>query len=128
MTSAAAASWPDGRVEVEGTRIIAMPQGYLTRPAEQCRWEAHRKYIDIQYIVAGAEKMGWAPVASLVADGAFDEAKDVGFYTGTGDLLTVRAGMFAIFLPQDGHMPCMHPAGQAQQVRKIVMKVAIEGV
>ena len=121
-----AAKWPEGRVDLENDLIFAMPQSYLTKPASDGKWEAHRRYIDIQYIVYGAEKMGWAPITNLVPTGTFDETKDVRFYTGTGDYITVREGMFAIFYPQDAHMPCLRVSRQAQQVRKIVVKVAVD--
>lgn len=117
--------WPDGRLELDSERIFALPQGYLTRPAAQCRWEAHRRYIDIQYVVAGREAMGYAPLSTLKPVTDFDEAKDVGFYDGTGSIITVDAGMFAIFFPHDAHMPCMQVAGQPEPVRKVVVKVAL---
>ena len=126
LESPGAAGWPDGRLEMDGDLIIAMPQRYATKSPAEGKWEAHRRYIDIQYIVAGGEKMGWANVASLVPTTTFDVAKDVGFYSGTGDLVTVRAGMFAMFFPHDAHMPCLHADGAASAVRKIVMKVAVE--
>jgi YhcH/YjgK/YiaL family protein len=114
---------PDGRHELE-PGIIALPQGYLTKPRSEGRWEAHRQFIDIQYVITGREVMGWAPVVSLAPDTAFDAEKDVGFYTGTGDFMTVQQGMFALFMPQDAHMPCLS-ADQAEPVRKIVVKVAL---
>jgi YhcH/YjgK/YiaL family protein len=117
---------PDGRHELDGDRIIAMPQGYPTRPRTEGRWEAHRRYIDIQYIISGQETMGWAPVSTLEPVTTFDEAKDVGFFAGNGDMLTVRQGMFALFLPQDAHMPCLRVGQDPEQVRKIVMKVAAD--
>lgn len=126
LDSPMAKSWPDGRVELDGDRIVALPQVYLTRPAGECRWEAHRRYIDIQFIVSGQERMGWAAVVNLEPATTFDEAKDVGFYTGTGDMITVHSGMFAVFSPQDGHMPCLRVNELPEQVRKIVMKVQVE--
>src|SRR5512133_3967146 len=80
-----AAKWPDGRVELDGKRIVALPQGYATRDLRDGRWEAHRRYIDIQYIVSGGEKMGWAPLVTLAPETPFDAEKDVGFYLGEGD-------------------------------------------
>jgi len=126
LVSPESRTWPDGRVQLDGDRIIAMPQGYLTRPVSQCRWEAHRRYIDIQYIVSGEEKMGWAPVATLCPETTFDESADVGFFTGTGDFVTVREGIFALFFPHDAHMPCMQVGDTPAQVRKVVMKVAVD--
>lgn len=121
LVSPAAAGWPDGRLELESADIIAMPQRYMSRA--EGRWEAHRRYIDIQYILEGCERMGYAPVETLTVAGDFDVAADVGFFTGRGDQLRVSAGMFAIFYPHDAHMPCLVADERPEQVRKIVMKV-----
>jgi YhcH/YjgK/YiaL family protein len=126
LASQDVSTWPDGRVELDGDRMFALPQGYLTRPAAQCRWEAHRRCIDIQYIISGREAMGYAPLSTLKPVTAFDETKDVGFYDGTGSIITVEAGMFAIFFPHDAHMPCMQVAGHPESVRKVVVKVAMQ--
>ena len=125
LISPAARQWPDGRVELDGDRIIAMPQEYRTKPLTEGRWEAHRRYIDIQFILSGREAMGWAPLSKLLPITPFDGAKDVGFFEGQGDLITVEQGMFAIFYPEDGHMPCLQAMETADQVRKIVVKVLV---
>ena len=125
LTSQDVKAWPDGRLELDGDRIFALPQGYLTRPPSQCRWEAHRRYIDIQYILSGREAMGYAPLSTLKPTTDFDQAKDVGFYDGTGSIINVNAGMFAIFFPHDAHMPCLQVAHQPEPVRKVVVKVAL---
>ena len=54
-----AASLPVGSYEIEGDAVFALVQEYNTRSADECRWEAHYTYTDIQYVVAGSEKMGW---------------------------------------------------------------------
>lgn len=125
LTSQDIGTWPDGRVELDGEHIFALPQSYQTRPADQCRWEAHRRYIDIQYVISGREAMGYAPLPALKPTTDFDQAKDVGFYDGTGSIITVDAGMFAVFFPHDAHMPCMQVAGHPESVRKVVVKVAL---
>lgn len=114
-------SLPDGRYELDGERIVALPQGYTTKAVGDGRLEAHRRYVDIQYIVAGEERMGWSPLEGLT--GTFDEGKDLGFYDGPFDMVSVKAGMFAVFYPHDAHAPCLDPASGFCRVRKIVMKV-----
>jgi len=115
---------PDGRHELDGERIVALPQGYTTKAVADGRLEAHRKYIDIQFIVSGEERMGWAPLEGL--NGSFDESKDLGFYDGAFDMVSVSAGMFAVFYPHDAHAPCLDPKSGFCRVRKIVVKVLAE--
>lgn len=115
---------PDGRHELDGDRIIALPQGYTTKAVGDGRLEAHRRYIDIQFIVSGEERMGWTPLSGL--PGSYDEEKDLGFYEGSFDMVSVREGYFAVFYPHDAHAPCLDPTSGFCRVRKIVMKVLAE--
>lgn len=115
-----------GRVEIDGKEIYALVQAYETQPAaEVVSCEAHRKYIDIQYICAGEEVMGWAPLEVLRNATAYNPDKDVL----NGDVpaaemtaVLVRAGQAAIFYPEDAHAPKL-AAGAPGSVRKIVVKV-----
>ena len=44
-----------GRHELDGDRLFALVQEYTTKPIEQCKWEAHRRYCDVQFVARGAE-------------------------------------------------------------------------
>lgn len=114
-----------GRHDIDGDRLYALVQEYTTRLPSECRYEAHRKYFDIQCIATGAERIGWAPLAGMQETIHYSEDKDVAFYQGQGDLFTLTAGMFAIFAPHDVHMPCVQSAAPSV-VRKIVVKAAVE--
>ena len=57
------AALPAGRYDIDGDNIYAFVQEYETKPLDQCRWEAHYKYTDIQYVVQGGEKMGYTNIA-----------------------------------------------------------------
>jgi len=114
---------PEGRHDVDGDRLFALVQEYTTRSAAECRWEAHRQYTDIQYVVSGIECMGYTNIAHTTQTHPYDPARDVAFFEAGVDFVTVRAGMFAIFAPEDVHAPCA-AAGTPGVVRKIVLKVA----
>jgi YhcH/YjgK/YiaL family protein len=117
---------PAGRIEIAGPEVFAILQDYDTKPVEQGFFESHRKHIDIQYMVSGAERMGWAPIDTLRVTDPFDDAKDLIKYAGAGEWVTVREGMFTIFFPTDGHMPSiMLDATGPRPVRKVVVKVAV---
>jgi YhcH/YjgK/YiaL family protein len=115
----------DGKtVLAEPDKVFANIQTYMTKPLEGGSMEAHKKYIDVQYIVSGEEWIGWAPFGGQKVVTPFDAGKDIGFYSGETSLLHLRAGMFAIFFPQDAHMPCRF-IKTACEVKKIVVKVAV---
>lgn len=120
-------SFPDGRLDIDGDNIFALVQGYDTRPMGQCRFEAHRRYLDIQYIVEGAEIMGWAAREHMIVDEDYDEEKDVEFYEQPLRFtsLEVHRGQFAFFHPGDAHEPGIR-LGETNAVRKVVVKVLLE--
>ncbi len=70
--------------------------------------EAHRNYLDIQYIVRGKEVMGWADLKDCELVGEFNEAKDVGKYTGPFEYMTINEGVCYVAFPEDVHMPGRH--------------------
>ncbi|HEX3357126.1 MAG TPA: YhcH/YjgK/YiaL family protein [Tepidisphaeraceae bacterium] len=115
----------DGVYELAGPNIRAIVQRYPTRPLEKCTWEAHRKFIDIQYIDAGVERMGWSLLNQLKSRATYDEAKDVEFFDGDiGQFVNVAAGMFTVFFPTDAHKPCVQ-VEHASQIVKTVIKIAV---
>jgi biofilm protein TabA len=114
-----------GRHSIDGENAFAIVQEYQTKPRAQGLWEAHRRYIDVQFVQSGVEAMGWAPIQQMRVKQPYDSEKDLEFFDGSGQMIEVPAGHFAIFLPHDVHMPGLCIA-EPQSVRKIVMKVAVE--
>ena len=112
-----------GRIEVQGNDVYAMVQHYESRPLEKGKWEAHQRYIDIQYLFEGVERMGYANIEQVTL-GDYDEVKDFQALQAQGEFFTVRPGMFVIFAPQDAHMPNI-AAGEPRANKKIVMKVRV---
>ena len=70
--------------------------------------EAHRKYLDIQYIVKGKEVMGWADLADSRLEGEFNEEKDIGRYSADFSYVTIPEGICYVAFPEDVHMPGRH--------------------
>ena len=112
---------PPGKYEIDGSNVYALVQEYETKSKEMGRWEAHRRYLDVQYVFKGVEQIGYANLEQLQA-GEYDEAKDFWALSGEGNLFVVRAGTFVILAPQDGHMPGI-AVSSPQPVKKIVVKV-----
>ena len=70
--------------------------------------EAHRKYLDIQYIVKGKEVVGWADLNDCQIVGEFNEEKDIGMYTGNFEYIGINEGICYVAFPEDAHMPGRH--------------------
>jgi len=112
-----------GRYEIDGHKVYALVQQYETKTKDKGRWEAHRKYIDVQYLWEGAELFGYSYLENLRFIG-YDENKDFLTLEGEGDYLTMQAGTFIILAPQDAHMPGI-AISAPQPVKKVVVKVAV---
>jgi biofilm protein TabA len=118
-----AASAAAGRYELSGG-AYALVQVYETKPATGALFEAHRRFIDIQYVASGSELIYYANLDKLQA-GEYQPEKDYLGLAGSGSALAVGAGEFVIFFPQDGHLPSREtPAGPAP-VKKVVVKIPV---
>jgi YhcH/YjgK/YiaL family protein len=112
-----------GRYELDGDDIYAIVSDYVTKDRTECRLEAHRKYVDVQYVAAGSETAGYAPLGSQTPLTGYDDSKDCVFYGGGASFIQLAEGIFAIFFPDDLHMP--GTGASPSPVRKVVVKVKI---
>lgn len=101
-----------------------MIQTYTTKDAAEGKAEAHRQFLDIQYIVEGEETVGWANVDTLTPDGEFLTDKDIGFYTGHVDFIRITAGNCYVVFPEDAHMPGIH-LDEPHACTKMVVKLKV---
>jgi biofilm protein TabA len=118
---------PVGRHDIDGEAIFALVQRYPTRPATGVQLEAHRRYIDIQFVVQGREMIHWAPLADLTeVTMPYDETKEAALFAATAGVVPVRlsAGRFMVLFPEDAHAPCC-VWDQPAEVMKVVVKVAV---
>lgn len=115
----------DGRVELDGDRVFASVQSYDTKPAN-VEPEAHRAYIDIQYVFQGREMIGVAPLKAMTEEVSAHPERDVYFYHGPTQPLTIGDGRVLILWPADAHGPGVAPDGIPAPVRKCVVKVLVE--
>ena len=121
------AKMPDGKYERDGPRMFAIVQRYRPKPLAEIVWESHRKYIDVQYVVQGAERMGYVPLSErMTIKQDYDPQRDIVFYDVQGDLFTVPERSFVVFAPQDVHAPglTVDSPGSGGKVLKVVVKVA----
>lgn len=118
------AELPEGRQDIDGDRLFCIISKGRGRPRAEAKLEAHRKYIDIQYILSGDEEMGWRPTASCgQIDTPYDAEKDIEFFKDPPNVwAAVPPGSFTIFFPEDAHAPLVGPG----QIHKAVLKIAVE--
>jgi YhcH/YjgK/YiaL family protein len=123
LTSTDLAALPVGRINLDGEHVYVLVQEYLTKRPDQGYWEAHRRYLDVQYIHSGCERIDVALLNTMKL-GEYAPERDFQALTGIGNPLTLTAGSFAIFFPQDAHMPGL-ACGMQLQVKKIVVKCEV---
>ncbi|MBA3052600.1 MAG: YhcH/YjgK/YiaL family protein [Candidatus Omnitrophota bacterium] len=112
-----------GKYKIDGDVIFAIVQEYSTKDRSECKLEGHFKYTDIQYIVSGAELMG---VATLTSQKPVykNPDEDYALFESDPAFFRIDPGMFAIFFPDDLHMPCVQLERSAR-VKKVVVKVRL---
>lgn len=107
-------------------RVKAIVSEYETKVKNDVGFEVHRKNIDIQYLLKGEERIACLPVEKLKETTPYSEEKDATFFTASVQPIEMKLGdgYFAIFFPQDGHMPqlCVNAP---MMVKKVVVKVEI---
>jgi len=112
----------EGRHEIGGG-CFALVSEYRTLGAGEGFIECHRRHIDVQVLARGVERVGVCRRGECIP-ASWDEEGDCEVLEGEVDHVTLRPGSFAVFLPQDGHMPKLD-AGEAATVRKVVIKVPV---
>jgi YhcH/YjgK/YiaL family protein len=116
----------DGEYPLKGKDIFARVMSYKTCSRKETKLEAHRRYVDIQFTLAGAEIIEWRPLSNLKIKTPYDKEKDVEFYqkpstSATG--LFMSPGSFAVFFPQDAHMPKLMAGNTPATIKKVVVKI-----
>ena len=117
------AALPLGRQEIDSKDLFAIAAREPGRSRAQAPLEAHRKYIDIQVVLAGTDEMGWKPLSRCTSpDVPYDAAADIEFFASPPDAwVAVEAGAFAVFFPEDAHAPLVGKG----EIHKVVVKVAV---
>lgn len=114
---------PAGRYEIDGDRVYATVAKEEGRSRIGAKLEAHKKHIDIQFLISGSEEMGWKArgKCAMPQDG-YNTGKDVEFFADRPDSwIRLRPGSFAIFFPYDAHAPLVG----AGEIHKVVVKVLV---
>lgn len=112
-----------GRYELDGKNLFALVQEYDSKT--DAKWEYHRKYIDIQFIVSGKEIITWDNIKNVPDGVEYNEEKDIAkFDMDGGTDVVMEAGYYSILYPQDLHQPG-RVFDKVEPIKKIVVKIAV---
>ena len=120
-----------GKYPLEGDALIAIVDGYETKPRNSAKLETHRKYADIQIMISGEEAHEIFPEEGLTVSTPYIPERDVEFYQipkESGIRLVMRPGDFAVYFPQDAHMPCLMTGSAPQLIKKVVFKIVVDSM
>lgn len=112
-----------GRYPIEGDSLFAIVEEADGRSRADAKLECHRKYIDIQFVLRGMDEMGWSPLCNCREPVAgYSDKRDIEFFhDAPASWVTVPAGAFCVFFPEDAHAPLVGAA----PIRKVVLKIAV---
>lgn len=115
----------NGKIELDGENVFAIVNRYETHSAEELKWEAHRKYIDVQFVASGFEQIGIVDIGEMSPATEYDEKNDVQFFTGEGKQFPLNEKTFTIIFPHEVHKPGIADEERNTQVLKVVIKVKV---
>lgn len=116
-----------GHYEISGD-TYANIDCYVTKPEEQGKLESHKKYIDIQLLLTGEERLDYIDISELTVSESYNPEKDIMFYQKTDKFLNsvkLSAGYFVLLYPAEAHQPQMS-LSTPQSVKKVVVKIPFQ--
>jgi biofilm protein TabA len=111
-----------GRYAIDSNNVYALITENPTKDLDSAKWESHRNYIDLQYVISGEEKIDVAPVTNLTVTVPYDAARDLINYSGEGTFYTATPGTFFLFFPTNAHRPNITTDGNKPD-KKVVIKI-----
>lgn len=115
-----------GVYEIQGKEIYAQVMDCTTVPYEQGKPEVHEKYVDVQFVASGKERLGFTHDNGSYEVAERYEERDLIFYKEVENegFIEARPGCYNIFFPADVHRPGL-VSGESMTVRKVVVKVSV---
>lgn len=119
-------NFKNGKYLIDGDDIYINIQDYNTKPVEDGKWEAHKKYIDIQYIIEGSENIGVGEIQDFTVSEIYNKENDVEFLKTDNkqQFILLNKNDYIILYPYDVHMPQIKNEN-SQYVKKAVVKISI---
>ena len=118
-------STPNERITVDGDNIFINLGEYVNKNVDECLFESHKKYIDIQYVVTGEEYIDLCDQEILKATDDRLDTDDIAFFENTDKFsrADLTEGIFVVIFPGEAHKPCIAPDGKGVKVKKAVAKI-----
>ncbi len=114
-----------GKIEIDGDNMWCNVAKYDVKADAPLKYEAHKAYADVQVMVDGEEKFGWANINECNITENFKDDNDIAFMDApNGQFFALKKGYFAVFFPEDAHAPCRKSAN-ADFAHKLVFKVKL---
>jgi YhcH/YjgK/YiaL family protein len=114
-----------GKYKIDGCDADVKIQEYTTKNPEDVEWESHKYHLDIQCLIWGEERIGYASIDGIKPIKEYDEAADKLILERTnGDFITLKGDKFVIMFPQDAHQPRV-AAETPLPVKKIIVKIPV---
>ena len=114
-----------GKYALDGDDIFAIVNEYDTIDTAGEQMESHKKYIDVQYVASGVERVGHDFMGDKTPSQAYDAETDFMLFAEPPAFFTILDhGQFAVFFPTDLHMPNLRVVGPVA-VKKVVVKISV---
>lgn len=113
-----------GNYPLQGERLFMNVMQFSTQPPVEKKAELHYEYVDIQVLLKGSEKIYYGEAGSARECDDLHEKEDYQLCSRIENqqVLTLRPGMFAVFMPQEPHKPgCL--VDQSEEIKKVVIKL-----
>ncbi|EAI4143650.1 YhcH/YjgK/YiaL family protein [Campylobacter jejuni] len=104
--------------------FFVLEQNYITKPRNECFWESHKKYIDIQLHLKGIEQMEFIDVSHLEISEEYNQEKDLIIYNDNhcSNKIIMQKNDIAIFFPEDAHLGMAMYSENPSNILKTVIK------
>ena len=116
---------PEGRYEIKGDELFINIMSYETNAYENCVYENHKNYIDIQMMMEGEEDIGYAPEEKLTVKTPYTPDIAIFNMTEPEEAVRISRGIACVIFPPEPHAPGMAVDGKPKKVKKMVAKVKL---
>jgi YhcH/YjgK/YiaL family protein len=115
-----------GRYVIDSGNVIALVSEIVPQSKDSTKWEAHRNFNDLQYIVRGKAGMGIASISdpTIEITEPYNSEDNERFNIKNGRYYDAEPGEFFIFSPQEIHRPAFR-LNSMDTIKKIVIKVRV---